>query len=250
MKICAWLLLFLAAPVLHGQNLLDEQGLKTGPWKVEYANGRTLYEAIFLKGKPVGEMIRYYESGAVRARMMFDADGERSFTRLYYQNGTLAAEGWHVNQLKDSVWTYYSEFDGSLKIREPYEAGNLQGMVRRYYSSGAVSEEVSWEKQMKSGPWRQYYPDGSLRLESFYDRDQLNGTYEVYYADSTIKIRGTYLDNRSEGTWSFFDEAGAEAYTIEFRRGVAVDQDQYLQIVQDSLKRFEMLPEPESPEQF
>ena len=43
---------------LQGQNLVDDQGRKTGHWIVEYPNGRTLYEADFVKGEPVGEMIR------------------------------------------------------------------------------------------------------------------------------------------------------------------------------------------------
>lgn len=240
----------MAAPLLHGQNLLDEQGLKTGPWKVDYPNGRIQYEATFRQGKPVGEMVRYYENGAVRARMVFDTIAERNYTRLYYQNGSLAAEGRFVQQVKDSVWTYYSEFDGTVRITEPYDSGKLQGIVRRYYPAGSVSEEVHWDQHQKSGPWRRYYQDGSLRLESSYAENKLNGGYAVYSPDSTIKVRGTYLDNLSNGTWSYYDESGNVAYSIEFMNGVAVDQEKYMQIMQDSLKRFEMLPEPESQQQF
>ena len=246
---CLWTL-FTAAPLLHGQNMLDGQGLKTGPWKVDFPNGGTQYEATFRQGKPVGEMVRYYENGAIRAIMVFDTVVERNYASLYYQNGGLAAEGWFVQRVKDSVWTYYSEFDGSVRIREPYKSGKLQGTERKYYPGGTVSEEVQWDQHRKSGPWRRYYQDGSLRLESSYFNDKLNGAYEVYGADRTIRIRGTYTDNLSNGTWSYYDESGNVAYTIEFVNGVAVDQEKYRQIVQDSLKRFEMLPEPESQQQF
>lgn len=244
------IMLIAGATAMHGQNQLDEQERKTGPWTVEYSNGKTLYEANFIKGKPVGEMVRYYENGALRARMMFDTLEDRSYTKLYYKNGKQAAEGWHVNKVKDSVWTYFSEFDGSVRIREPFQDGNLHGMVKSYYSSEVVSEEVSWQKNMKNGPWNQYYEDGSMRLKCSYENDVLNGTYELFYADSTIKVRGAYLENRSNGTWSFYDETGSELYSIEYLLGRAVDQKKYLQIMQDSLQRFELISEPESMQHF
>ncbi len=241
------LLLILAAGAngLHGQNLVDEQGQKTGEWKVEYPGGNTLYEASFREGRPVGLMVRFYESGAVRARMMFDTIEDRSFTRLYYKNGKQAAEGWFVNKVKDSVWTYYSEIDGNVRIREPYLEGNLHGEARSFYPGGMVSEQVSWVQNIREGPWKQFYKDGSLRLYGRYENDILNGPYQLYYSDSVLKVRGVYLDNKSHGTWSYFDEAGEEMYAIEFLFGKAVEQEKYLQLMQDSLSRFEVIAEPE-----
>ena len=73
----------------------------------------------------------------------------------------------------------------------------------------------------------------------------LNGPYKLYYADNTLKVRGEYLDNKSHGLWNYFDETGEEIYTIEFLFGKAVEQDKYLQLMQDSLSRFEVIAEPE-----
>ena len=125
---------------VHGQNQLDADGRKTGRWKVEYPNGKTQYEADFVEGRPVGEMLRYYENGALRARIIFDKEGSRSYAYLYYSNRKPAAEGIYVDQQKDSIWTYYSEFDGSVRIREPYEKGLLHGISQSYYPGGEVSE--------------------------------------------------------------------------------------------------------------
>ena len=241
------LLLILASGVngLLGQNLVDEQGRKSGQWKVEYPGGNTLYEASFHEGRPVGLMIRYYESGAVRARMMFDSIEDRSFTRLYYKNGKKAAEGLYINKVKDSVWTYYSEFDGTVRISEPYLEGNLHGEAKSFYPGGIVSEQVSWVQNIREGPWKQYYKDGSLRLECQYKNDLLNGPYKVYYSDNTLKVRGEYFNNKSHGIWSYFDETGEEIYAIEFLFGKAVEQEKYLQLMQDSLSRFEVIAKPE-----
>jgi len=245
------LLIFLFASLpAWSQNSLDEQGRKTGPWKVEYPNGRTLYEANFIEGNPVGEMIRYYDNGAVRARMMFDTIQDRSYTRLYYISGKPAAEGWYVEKEKDSVWTYYSEFDGSVRIREPYEQGKLMGKVVSYYSSGVASEELNWDRHRKEGEWKQYYDTGALRLSSQYRDDLLQGPYALYYSDGTLKVTGEYLDNKSHGTWTYFDESGDEVYTLEYLAGRPVDQEKYDQWIQDSLSKYEVIEEPESIQQY
>lgn len=232
------------------QNQVDELGRKTGPWKVDYPNGRTLYEATFSEGRPVGEMIRYYDNGAVRARMTFDGQQDQSYARMFYVGGKPAAEGWYVEKKKDSVWTYYSELDGTVRIREPYEQGKLNGKVFSYYSSGLVSEEVSWEKHRKQGEWKQFYENGALRLKSAYQEDQLKGSYMVFYADGTLKISGEYLDNKSNGMWSYYDESGEEVYSLEYLAGRPVDLEKYEQWISDSLSKYEAITEPESIQEF
>jgi antitoxin component YwqK of YwqJK toxin-antitoxin module len=232
---------------ISGQNQLDEQGRKSGHWKVDHPNGRTLYEADFVEGHPVGEMIRYYENGAVRARMMFDSAGIRSYTRMFYPSRKPAAEGWFLNQQKDSVWTYYSPSDGSVRIREPYQNGKLHGIVRNYYNSGQVSEEAQWAYGQKQGPWKQYYQTGATRLSAHYRDDLLNGSYKVYFADGTLKIKGELLDSRSHGTWSYYDESGEELISLEYLNGIPVDREKYNQWMQDTLEKY---IEPLAPESY
>ncbi len=244
------LLLLAGTPALHCQNLLDDQGQKTGFWKVEDASGNTLYEARFQHGNPVGEMVRYYENGTVRARMMFDSLEDKSFTKLYYKNGKQAAEGWYVNRSKDSVWTYFSEFDGSVRIRESYQNGNLHGIVRSYYSTGVVSEEVHWQNNIKNGAWKQFYEDGSIRLVCGYRGGMLDGSYELFYPDSTLKVRGFYLKNQKHDAWSFFDESGKESYSIEYLLGRAVHQEKFQQMMADSLEKYQLISEPETMQHY
>ena len=232
--------------VLQGQNQLDEQGRKTGHWKVEYPGGGTQYEADFVEGRPVGEMLRYYENGALRARMLFDAESPRSFVYLFYEDAKPAAEGIYMDQLKDSVWTYYSEHDASVRLREAYVMGKLHGTTRSYYPDGQVSEEVEWKENIKDGPWKQYFTNGTIRLSGRYEKGLLQGTYEVYYPDGTIEIRGDYLDNRSHGMWRFYDESGEEVYALEYENGSPADMEKYEMWIQDSLlKKFEQSTEPE-----
>jgi len=194
----------------------------------------------------VGEMLRYYENGALRARMLFEPDGRRSHVRLFYTNGKAAAEGIYADQLKDSVWTYFSELDGSVRIRESYSMGKLHGISQSYYPDGDISEEVEWKQNVKHGLWKQYYQNGEARLSSQFENGMLQGSYEVYYSDGTIEIRGSYLDNRSHGTWRFYDESGEEVYAIDYVYGSPADTEKYNKWVQDSLiKKYNTPIEPE-----
>jgi len=229
---------------LQGQNLVDDEGRKTGHWREEYPNGKTFYEADFVEGQPVGEMVRYYEKGALKARMIFEPGAVRTHVRLFYENGKLSADGLYVNQLKDSVWTYYSEFDGTVRIKESYRDGKLDGMTRNYYPGGEISEEVEWKQGVKEGSWKQYYENGVTRLSGNYKNNLLNGTYEVYFTNSKLKIRGNYFKNKSDGTWLYYDDAGNEIYSLEYVNGAPADLEKYDQLLQDTLKKYQIVSEP------
>ena len=231
---------------LLGQNQLDAEGRKSGHWKVEYSGGTIRYEGDFVDGHPVGPLVRYYENGAVQARMLFEPDGLSSYALLYYRNGKIAAEGRYVNQDKDSIWTYYSEFDGTVRIREPYLEGILEGVARSYYPSGAISEELEWKQNEKNGEWKQFYENGAPRLTGHFEEGKLQGPYEIYYGDGTLKIKGTYVDNRSHGTWSFYDESGKEIYALDYVKGTPADWEKYTEWIADSLSKYLILSDPES----
>lgn len=234
---------------ISAQNQLDEQGRKTGPWKVEYDNGKTLYEGEFREGKPVGLMLRYYDSGALRARMTFDPDGERSYAEMFYKNGKKAAEGRYIKQDKDSVWTYYSQHEENIRMREAYISGKLDGISYRYYPSGQVSEEVSWVGNSREGSWKQYFEDGSLRLHGLYQNNMLNGPYLVYYGNGKLMMEGKLVDDLSEGTWSYYTEEGELQYTLDYLKGRPLDTEKYIQLMQDTLVNYDSIKAPQ-PVQF
>jgi antitoxin component YwqK of YwqJK toxin-antitoxin module len=233
-----------------GQNRLDEQGRKTGPWRVEYPNGNTLYEGAFVEGKPVGEMTRYYESGAVRARITFGPVDGWSRAVLYYKSGKPAAEGIYRDEMKDSVWTYYSELDGSVRIREKYRLGKLEGISRRYYDDGKVSEEILYEGGMKQGPWTRYYENGDLRLEATYRDDKLEGTYRVWSPGKVPLMEGQYREGQSSGTWNYYDEKGDLLYSLEYRNGFPVDREKYLKLMQDTVLRADSIMQSQPGQPF
>jgi antitoxin component YwqK of YwqJK toxin-antitoxin module len=143
----------------------------------------------------------------------------------------------YVNQEKDSVWTYYSGFDGSVRMTENYREGSLHGIVSRYYPEGTVSESVRWEKNKRQGPWLQFYQNGNPRLEGYYEDDELHGPYKVWSPDSLLRISGQYTRNQTEGIWTYYDDDGNQLYDLEYRNGLPLDHEKHKLLLQDPLLR-------------
>jgi antitoxin component YwqK of YwqJK toxin-antitoxin module len=98
---------------------------------------------------------------------------------------------------------------------------------------------------VKDGTWKQYYENGVTRLSGNYLNNELNGAYEVYFTNSKIMIRGTYSGNKSQGTWYYYDDAGNEIYSLEYVNGTPADLEKYDKLLQDTLKKYQITPEPE-----
>ena len=105
--------------------------------------GYVSYEGNFVDGIPVGEFKYYYPNGKIKAVSMMSENGKFSRAKMYHRNGRLMAEGKFVEQKKDSIWNYYSEYDGILLSTEIYK------------------------DQLKSGVWKNFLP-GWKNGRSFY----------------------------------------------------------------------------------
>src|SRR5512133_963446 len=108
-------------------NQTDANNRKQGYWKKNYPNGKPMYKGFFKDDKPAGEMRRYFESGALKAVMNYDISGENAFTKIFYEDGSPAAEGKYTGSLKDSIWTYYSYYSRKISAIESYSKGKREG---------------------------------------------------------------------------------------------------------------------------
>jgi antitoxin component YwqK of YwqJK toxin-antitoxin module len=232
-------------------NKLDENGFKQGIWEKYYPNGKLNYSGFFKDDKPVGTLKRYYESGSLKAIMNFDNTGTYAETKLYYEDGQLAAEGYYYNSLKDSLWKYYSYYEGTIISDERYKKGIKNGISHKYYPNGNITEKTEWEGNVKDGVWEQYYEDGSLRLKGSYDYGKLTDDFIVYSSDGSIQIKGHYLEGKRHGKWIFYNEDSSVNFEVNFIHGKAENeealnrkQQEYFQEIDKNIGRFKE-PEPE-----
>jgi len=104
------LLLFLLQVLFPFAQTTDANGKKQGYWKKKDETGNhLLYEGEFKDNKPVGRFKYYYPNDSVRAIMNFKQEGKVAYAKLFHSTGKRMGEGKYIQEIKDSVWTYYDE---------------------------------------------------------------------------------------------------------------------------------------------
>ncbi|MCB9014057.1 MAG: toxin-antitoxin system YwqK family antitoxin [Bacteroidales bacterium] len=200
-------------------NQFDENGKKTGAWESYYESGKIKSRGFFVDGHPTGEMLRYYPGGILQASMLFDESGRISYVKMYYETGDLAAEGKYIDQVKDSVWNYYSTYDRRKAVSENMLLGKKNGVSYKYYAGNKASEYLEWKNDLKNGKWEQYYENGQVRLSGNYINGDLDGDFVSYNPDGSLSITGKYKMGQMDGTWTYYDEAGNKDLEVVYVEG-------------------------------
>ena len=230
-------------------NQTDMNGYKHGYWKKYYDTGILRYKGFFHNNKPVGHLTRYYDSGKKMADFEYSNDGITSYAIIYYQNGSLAAEGKFIYQEKDSIWKYYSYYSNFLSFEETYAAGKKHGLSKVFYDNGLVAQTIMWRNNMKHGPWEQFYEDSSIRLVTQYHNDKMDGKYQVFNTDGTIIIDGAYDQDQHVGTWKYYLDDGSEDFELVYVDGVLQNEEVMMQKLEEFMEELEKnsgtIPEPD-----
>jgi antitoxin component YwqK of YwqJK toxin-antitoxin module len=236
-------------------NKYDGEGKKAGVWETYYETGKVKSHGTFKQGHPVGLLVKYYPGGIVQANMNFDETGRISYVTLYYETGDPAAEGKYINQLKDSVWNYFSAYDKRKAVSESFVLGKKNGECYKYYAGGKPSEYQEWQNDQKNGKWEQYYETGQIRLTGYYMGDLLNGSFISYNPDGSISISGNYTSGAMDGTWIYNTETGEADLTVEYQNGKMLPNpemekriDEFSKKVKDAMGSG--IDETESPEEL
>jgi antitoxin component YwqK of YwqJK toxin-antitoxin module len=208
-------------------NKVDPDGRRQGHWKVYDVNGALKFEGNFKDNVPVGEFKYYYPNGKTKAISHFFNDGRDSRTRVFSQQGYLMAEGKYSDRKKDSVWLYYSDFDGVLLSEEVYENTVPHGLWKTYYDNGNLAEEITYARGEKHGPWKQYFTDGSVKLKANYVEGKLEGLMVVFHLNGQVNLSGNYIHNFKDGTWMYFNDHAETVRKEVYDRGTLISTEEY-----------------------
>jgi antitoxin component YwqK of YwqJK toxin-antitoxin module len=198
-------------------NKTDAQGRKQGVWIKNFENGKPSYKASFVDDKPVGELLRYYPSGKLKAKIIYSGNVGRA--TMYNETEKMIAKGNYINNKKDSVWMYYNDRE-ELTAREQYVNGLRNGKSFIYYPSGKLSEETNWVNDIKDGPWIQYYESGVVKMKSAYQANKIHGDYTFYFEGGRKEIIGRYYQGIEDGKWYYYLEDGKQDYMLDYDKGV------------------------------
>jgi antitoxin component YwqK of YwqJK toxin-antitoxin module len=206
-------------------NKTDAAGRKQGPWIKLDTAGRKVYEGQFRNNIPQGTFRYYFPNGSKKAISVFSEDGKTTITTTYFPSGKKNAEGKYVNEKREGLWRFYSEYDEALVSEENYSAGKKNGVAKTYYAGKTVVEEMYWKDGLREGSWIQYFDDGKVKLQGNYKNDLKEGPITVYYPSGQKFNTGQYVHGYPDGKWLSYDLDGNLESTEIYDKGVLVKSD-------------------------
>jgi uncharacterized protein len=174
-------------------------GLKIGEWKFYYKNGKLEQTGVYLKNeKPDGEWKWYYDNGNLWMEEFYDGGLENGMMTEYSDSGTVIAKGNYVDGLEDSSWVYQM---GDTKVQGSYKEGK------------------------REGTWKYYYDNGNLNFSGKYIDDNADGKHSYYWDNGKLREEGFYIMGRREGEWYKFNYDGTLFLTTTYKNGIEIKYD-------------------------
>jgi antitoxin component YwqK of YwqJK toxin-antitoxin module len=217
-------------------NKKDAAGRRQGQWIKLDSTGHKVYEGQFKDNIPQGTFKYYFKNGSVKAISVFSADGKTTITTIYFPTGKKNAEGKYVNEKREGLWRFFSEYDESLVSEETYSDGKKNGVARNYFAGKNVLEEITWKDGMKDGKWVQYFDDGTIKLQGSYKDDFKEGPMTVNYPTGQKFNVGQYKKGYPDGIWLTYDVDGKLISTDVYENGVLVKTDKTPQPPEKEIK--------------
>ena len=222
------LFLFINGHAQDTINRLDNNGKRQGFWRKCDKNGKKIYEGQFLHNIPFGEFKYYYPEGELKALSLLSDNGRCSLTTTFFKNGRKMAGGKYIDEKKDSIWKFYSEFDNVVVSEEFYKEGKKEGISKAFYPDGVVAELLTWKNGIRSGLWEQYYTDGKLKLKCAYKNDQKDGPLKIYHISGKIWMTGQYINGDADGTWIYITDKGEIEKKEYYNKGRLIKTEEFI----------------------
>jgi antitoxin component YwqK of YwqJK toxin-antitoxin module len=205
-------------------NRVDAKGMKQGGWKKYDTAGNMLYAGQFRDDIPVDTFRYFYPGGKLKTISVFSENGHRVKSVSYFRNGQPMAKGIYMDEKKDSIWQFFSEYDGTLISEENYRTGKKDGVSKIFFPGGGISETISWKNDVRDGLWEIFYSDGKVKMKGANSNGDKSGPFVFYYATGKVMIAGEYLEGHQHGTWNYYSGTGEIVKTEIYDKGILLDK--------------------------
>ena len=108
--------------------------------------------------------------------------------------------------------------NGDLSGEYPFEAGQLNGIVKTYYVGGQLFEETPYKDGKTDGISRRYFPRGELEAEVPYVDGEINGTANYYYMhNGKLSQSVPYENGTRQGILKAYYTDGSLFFEISYK---------------------------------
>jgi antitoxin component YwqK of YwqJK toxin-antitoxin module len=200
-----------------GEGIIDEEGIKDGPWQEFYTNGQLKSIGVYDKGKRIGEWKFYHKNGQLEQIGTYNEFGKADGTwTWYYPSGDLLREEGYFNGMLDGYSIEYDEF-GEIIAEGEYIEDYREGLWKFNY--GDNLSEGEYLNGMRHGKWKSYYADGTLSFEGNFIEDNPNGKHTWFWPSGVKKTEGNYIMGLKDGEWVKYNYDGTPFLSIFYENG-------------------------------
>ncbi|MDL2262276.1 hypothetical protein LJC11_02100 [Bacteroidales bacterium OttesenSCG-928-I21] len=210
--------------VFLGEGFFDENGNRTGKWK--------LFDSYY---------DYYYGEGTYKNGL------KEGFWTYFYPDGKIEQEGYYSEDKPDREWAWFYP-DGSKKRNEAYMLGKQEGEYKEYDKNGQIIIEGEYfddamigewksnigtirtigeyDYNIKKGDWINFYnTNNKKQFVGSYKSGDANGTHTWYYQNGTTMLIGEYRSGKKHKDWKSYNEDGTISITHTYRNGELIKID-------------------------
>ncbi len=125
---------------------------------------------------------------------------EKTYSKKYYANGNMKAEGWIVDSKKNGYWKYYYR-NGQLQ-KEGHLSKDKRSKYWYYYrDNGILESEGHYENDTKTKWWKYYDSAEKVNHKCQLKNGKKNDYCYIYNNDKVVKA-AKYKDGRKIKEWT------------------------------------------------
>lgn len=177
------------------------QSKPDGPYKDYFDSGELMLEGQYKNKKKVGEWKRYFKSGQVYLIYSY-TDGKKDIPETsFFKDGSVKRK--IENKGKEYfVFGYYET--GELFYEKQYKSG----YYKEYREDGSLKIESNYYDFQLNGKWKRFDEDENLEWSVGYENGYRNGIYKQFYKNGKLKLEGVILRERKNGEEKRYDKSG------------------------------------------
>ncbi|MDD2622762.1 MAG: hypothetical protein WC142_04490 [Bacteroidales bacterium] len=144
------------------------------------------------------------------------------FTRFYYPDSSISAEGWMRQGKPDGYWKSYYP-DGSLRSEGNRKDFLLDSVWVFYDNQSQINRWITYLEGRKHGLRKIYTDEGSI--EVYFENDTIQGSENHYDKQKRLLYSIPYEKGVAHGLAKEFDTLGKVISVIEYRKGYIVRKE-------------------------
>jgi antitoxin component YwqK of YwqJK toxin-antitoxin module len=186
-----------SAPIIDEEtgdpiNLVDENNLKQGFWKIfgrmrktpNYEPDQVIEQGNYENSRKQGFWTKFFPSGKTKSEIEYKNSRPNGAYKTYYENGQIQEEGsWKNNRNMDDFKRYYE--NGQVSQQFAFNAsGKRDGKQIYFYENGQVMIEADIEGG-KEKFVKEFYEDGSVKAEKAFIDGKIDAANTKLYEPTT-----------------------------------------------------------------